>query len=338
MPSLRTVLWLFVAIATILGPAQALRAKTLQVGPDRTLKTPSAAAAIAAAGDLIAIDPNEYYDCAVWKADRLTIIGMGPGVVITDTVCEGKALFITLGNDITIRNITFTRARVPDRNGAGIRVEGRNLTIDKSRFINNENGVLIGDITDSTLTIVDSEFTANGKCAPDCAHGIYAGHIALLRVERSKFLGTKQGHHIKSRAERTELIGNDIADGPDGTSSYLVHAPNGGSLIMDGNTLEKSTKTTNQDAAIMIGDAEPLRPGELRFVKNVFANDTGQHTAFVLNWTGTDARFADNVLRGDVTEESTKGAWVHQLRTSMSDLKSNLVESLKGLARRVRDR
>lgn len=338
MPSFRSFLWLFVAAATVLGPAQTLRAKTLRVGPDRALKAPSAAAAIAAAGDLIAIDPGDYFDCAVWKADRLTIIGMGPGVVITDTVCEGKALFITLGNDITIRNITFTRARVPDQNGAGIRVEGKNLTIDASRFINNENGILTADVSDSTLTVIDSEFTANGKCAPECAHGIYAGHIALLRVEHSKFLGTKQGHHIKTRAERTELINNDIADGPDGTSSYLVHAPNGGSLILDGNTLEKGAKTTNPDAAIMIGDGDPLRPGELRFVKNVFANDTGQHTAFILNWTGTDALFADNVLRGDVTEESSKGAWVHQLRAGVGDLKSNLVDTLKGLARRIRDR
>ena len=49
------------------------------------------------------------------------------------------------GSDITIRNLTFQRARVPDKNGAGIRAEGGNLTIEHSRFLNNEN-TFIGKI------------------------------------------------------------------------------------------------------------------------------------------------------------------------------------------------
>ena len=35
---------------------------------------------------------------------------------------------------------------------------------------------------------------------------------------------TKQAHHIKSRAKRTEVIGCDIQDGLDGTASYEVEA------------------------------------------------------------------------------------------------------------------
>ena len=62
--------------------------------------------------------------------------------MLSDKSCGGKAIFITLGSDITIRNLTFARARVPDRNGAGIRAEGRNLTVEHSRFIDNENGIL----------------------------------------------------------------------------------------------------------------------------------------------------------------------------------------------------
>jgi hypothetical protein len=41
----------------------------------------------------------------------------------------GKDLFVTDGNDITIRVLTLTRARVPDGNGAGIRAEGGDLTV-----------------------------------------------------------------------------------------------------------------------------------------------------------------------------------------------------------------
>src|SRR5208282_2456229 len=167
-------------------------AKTLLVGPEQPLKAPSAAAAVAGDGDTVEIAPGEYFDCAVWKANHLTIVGTGAGAVITDVSCEGKALFVTRGSDITIRNLTFTRARVPDGNGAGIRAEGDNLKIEGSRFTNNETGVLAIDAPKSTISIADSEFIANGKCARSCAHGIYVNHVALLRIERSKLIGTKE--------------------------------------------------------------------------------------------------------------------------------------------------
>ena len=97
-------------------------AKTLEVGPDQEFKAPSKAIAAAADGDVVEIAPvkDGYFDCAVLRANHLTVEGKGADVVLTDKTCEGKAIFVTAGNDITIRNITFTRARVPDGNGAGI--------------------------------------------------------------------------------------------------------------------------------------------------------------------------------------------------------------------------
>src|SRR6185437_13681399 len=121
--------------------------RTLEVGPDREFKAPSAAIAASSDGDVVEIAPvkDGYFDCAVLSANHLTVEGRGAGVVLTDKTCQGKAIFVTLRNDITIRNITFTRARVPDGNGAGIPAEGNNLTIEKSRFINNEDGILAAD-------------------------------------------------------------------------------------------------------------------------------------------------------------------------------------------------
>src|SRR6202035_4266239 len=95
-------------------------AATLEVGANRTYKTPAAAAAVAKTGDHIEIEPGTYFDCAVWRADDLVIEGTGPGVVITDKTCMGKGLFVVEGNNTTVRNLTLTRARVPNQNGAGI--------------------------------------------------------------------------------------------------------------------------------------------------------------------------------------------------------------------------
>jgi hypothetical protein len=295
-------------------------AKTLEVGPDQEFKVPSKAIAAATDGDVVEIAPVKggYFDCAVLRANHLTVEGKGPDVVLTDKTCMGKAIFVTVGDDITIRNLTFTRARVPDGNGAGIRAEGSNLTVEKSRFINNENGILAANASNSVIRILDSEFTQNGRCQKACAHGIYVNQIALLHIEGTKFFDTREGHHIKSRAARTELIGDDIEDGPNGTSSYLVDISNGGTLIMENNVLEKGPHSSNARAAVVIEGAASLRqPMELAFANNTFFNDGGASTAFVLNWGEVAPRLEGNRLRGPVVLLSEDGLWLHRLREGL---------------------
>jgi hypothetical protein len=209
---------------------------------------------------------------------------------------------------MTIRNLTFTRARVPDGNAAGIRAEGVNLRVEHSRFVNNENGILANPSPGSTITIVDSEFIRNGKCDPNCAHGIYTGEIALLHIEHSKFLETKVGHHIKSRALRTELIGNEIADGETGTSSYLVDIPNGGSLVMTDNIMEKGPHSSNQATAVSIGaEGVSHRTAELTISGNKFTNDEDRETVFIRNMTATEAALSGNSFKGKVKPLSGDG-------------------------------
>ena len=276
-------------------------AKTLLVGANQEIKLPSAAAAIARNDDKIVIDPGEYFDCAIWNANGLTIEGKGDGVIITDKACGGKGLFVVDGDNTTVRNITFTRARVPDGNGAGIRLEGANLRVEHSRFINNENGILSNQSPKSTIVIIDSEFARNGKCEPDCAHGIYINEVALLHIERSKFTETKTAHNIKSRALRTELIGNEITDGEKGTSSYLVELPNGGTLIMTNNILQKGQDSSNHGTAVSIGaEGVTHRTAELTISGNKFTNDQNRETVFIRNMTATEAVLTGNTFKGKV--------------------------------------
>lgn len=291
-------------------------ARVLVVGVDRDLKLPSAAASIADDGDTITIDAGEYFDCAVWRANGLTIEGSGKDVVITDKACEGKALFIIRGNDVTIRNLTFARARVPDGNGAGIRAEGINLRVEHSRFVNNESGILVNPSPTGTVAVVDSEFIGNGRCAGTrCAHALSVGEMALLHVETCKFTETRAGHHIASSAARNELIGNEIVDRAEGTSSYLVDIQSGGSLVMSNNVLEKGPKSSNPATAIMLGEetrADPI--GELSFSDNRFTNDTGVGTIFIRNWTRAEVKLAGNILAGRTTAVSSDGYFLHRLR------------------------
>lgn len=276
-------------------------ARTLQVGPDQAYKAPSAAIAVAHDGDVVEVAPGQYYDCAVIRQNNLTVQGTGPGAVMTDKTCQGKALLVIDGANVTIRNLTLQRARVPDQNGAGIRAEGGSLTVENTSFINDQNGILAGDSPDGVIHVIGSSFEGNGVCGQACAHAIYVGRFKLLRVEHSRFMRTHDGHAIKSRALRTEVVDNDIADGPDGTSSYLIDLPNGGSALIERNRLEKGPHTGNPANTIMIGEEGVDRPTDSLIVRdNHFSNDQARSTTFVNNVTATPVQLSGNVFQGQV--------------------------------------
>ena len=292
-------LLLAIVLACAVTPAGA---RTLEVGETRTYKTPSEAIAAAQDGDRVVIDPGEYFDCAVVKANNLTIEGASPDgtAVLTDKACQGKALLVTVGRDITLRNLTLTRARVPDMNGAGVRAEGTNLTIERVKFVNNQNGILAAPNPQSTIIIRDSEFLRNGNCSP-CAHGIYVNALKLLRVERSKFADTRQAHHLKSRALRTEVIGCEMRDGDTGTASYHIDISNGGSLVVRDTTMQKGPKSENRTGAIMIGAEGVTQPTrEITIENNTMINTGSYQTFMVVNLTATEAMLKGNKLVGQV--------------------------------------
>jgi len=289
-------------------------AATLKVGPNQTYKAPSAAAAVAKNGDHIEIEPGQYFDCAVWNADNLVIEGTGPGVVITDKACMGKGLFVVEGKNTTVRNLTLTRSRVPDMNGAGIRLDNGNLTVDNVKFIDNQTGIL-GGVPGTTVSIRNSDFDRNGTCQAACAHGIYIENVDLLRVENSHFSNTRQAHAIKSRALRAEVIGCTITDGPEGTSSYLIEAANGGALIVRDNTLEKGPKSENHNAAIAIGTDGITHPTpEITITNNNFRNDGNYQTALLWNLTATPATLTGNNLSSSISALKGDGEIMRFLR------------------------
>ncbi len=296
------------AVLAVLAAASA-HARTLEAGAGKQYPVPSAAIAAAEPGDKVAIYPGQYFDCAVMQKNNVTVEGVGNAeqIVMTDKACEGKALLVIRGENVTIRNLTLTRARVPDENGAGIRGESKSITIDGVRFVNNQNGILSGT-EGGSMTVRNSYFEKNGFCGGACSHGIYAGHLDLLHVENTRFFDTQHAHHIKSRALRTEVIGCDIQDGPDGTASYEVEAPNGGSVIVRNTNIIKGPNAENHTAAIMIGSegVTQMTP-EIIIENNTFRNDGTYPTIFVDNLTATEAQLSGNKISGIGPIRSLKG-------------------------------
>ena len=289
--------------------ASTASAAVLDVGPGQKFAKPSEAIAKAHDGDTVRVAAGDYEDCASIKQNRFTLEGPADAsAVMRNKTCAGKAILVIDGNDVTVRGLTLANAKVPDKNGAGIRAEGGALRVENTKFLHNENGLMSANEAGIVIRVVDSTFIGNGQCQPTCAHGIYAGHIRLLRVEHSKFLEQHEGHHIKSRAARTEVIGCDIQDGPAGNSSYLIELPNGGAALIERNQMSKGRMSSNGGTAISIGAEGDINPpGPIVVRDNVFVNDQDRPTVFVRDFAATPAELSGNTLTGAVTPLSGPG-------------------------------
>ncbi|GAA0540711.1 hypothetical protein FHS83_000045 [Rhizomicrobium palustre] len=287
-------------------PAQAA---VLEVGSGTAFSLPSAAIAAAKPGDTVHIAAGSYRDCAAWTVDDLTIEGEN-GTVLREAICQGAGIFVVNAPNAIIRNISFEGASIAEGNGSGIRANGQRLLVEHCSFRNNQDGILTANNGGAELIVRDSRFEKNGACLPNkgCAHGIYAGVITRLRVETSHFRDAVAGHYIKSRARRTEVIGNRIEDGDSGRSSYLIDLPNGGALEMTGNTLQKGPRTENPTAAVILGEEGDKRPaGPVTISDNIFRND-GPPTIFVRNDAKSPALLSGNKITGKVRLLVGRGA------------------------------
>ncbi len=288
----------------VLFAAAPATADPLEVGPGKRFARPSEAAAIARPGDRVVIAPGRYVDCAVWRAHGLTIAGAPGGeVLITGPICGNKALFVIAGQDVTVEGITFQGAAFAGGNAAGIRAEGGNLTIRRSAFLGNQNGILTkADMRGHRLVIEDSRFVGNGALIHECAHGLYAGHWREVVVRRTRFEATRICHHLKSRAERTVIEDSAFLDTPGNRASYLIDIPNGGDLVLRNATLRKGPDHGNPEAAVVHG-AEGRRhvTREIVLIGNRFENLQPGPTVFFRLYGESEPVMKDNRLTGPVT-------------------------------------
>jgi hypothetical protein len=287
-------------------------ARTWEVGPGRALTNPEQAAAVAKDGDQVVFDPGIYRNCAIWSASHLTIEARQPSstmnqtvmsqTIVTGPTCADRGLFVFIGNDIAVKGMTFVHARGSEHNGAGILMEGANLTVENSQFLDNENGILAGGPPNSVVRIGHDLFRGNGSCEGACAHALYVGRrIARLEVVGCLFLDTHVGHDIKSRAMSTIVRNNRIDDGPTGTASYLIELPNAGDGVIENNELHKGINAGNKETAISIGTENQINPTRVLQIRgNRFTSDLPEPVRFVRNFTETPARLTGNVLIGRV--------------------------------------
>lgn len=296
-------------------------ASTLQVGADKPFATPCAASIAALDGDTIEIEAGTYEgDVCAWTASRLTIRGVG-GFARLDAAGEasgGKAIWVIQGDDTTVEWVEFTGATVPDQNGAGIRQEGTNLTVDHCSFHDNEDGILAGDDEASDIVITHSEFDHNGQ-GDGQSHNLYINHVRSLTFAYNHSHRSYIGHDLKSRAAETRVLYNVLADEADGQGSYQIDIPNGGLAIVLGNVIEQGPRAENSGMVSFAAEGATNAVQALYVVNNTFVNDLG-HGTFIRNAGVPDATVVNNLFVGGGTALDGPGVLTTCLETDASGL------------------
>ncbi|MBF0372887.1 MAG: right-handed parallel beta-helix repeat-containing protein [Alphaproteobacteria bacterium] len=305
-------------LAALLLPGLA-EARTIRVGPQGDVELPSEAARIAKDGDVIEIAAQDFVgDVAVWRADRLTIRGTGgrPRLEAGGQAAEGKAIWVIKGDGVTVENIAFAGAKVRDKNGAGIRAQGRDLTVRDCLFDGNQNGILAHDNAGSVILVERSEFKDSGA-GDGHSHGIYVNKVERLVFRHNWVHGTRIGHHVKTRARENLILHNRLEDGPDGAASYAVDMPNGHLGVVVGNVMHKGPNAENRAVVNFI--APVARPGAaLHLINNTVVGE--RRGVLLANRSPIEADLRNNLIIGALELVDGRGGGGGNLTAQPSDL------------------
>lgn len=304
------------ALAGVMAlPASAV---TLGVGPGKAYATPCQAFAAAKSGDIVEIQGNNAYRgdvCGIYTSN-LTIRGVNgrPVIDAAGRNAMGKGTWVIVGNNIIIDNVEMFGAKVPDQNGAALRLEGVNFTLRSSYLHDNENGVLANAVPDSNILMEYNEFALNGDGA-GYTHNLYIGNVASLTFRHNYSHDANVGHNLKSRARINTIAYNRFSSLPEGQAgsgkpSYEINVPNAGTTYIIGNVIQQPSANSNP-SLIAYGEEGASNPShDLYIVNNTFLNDDSSRGTFVYIGTGVTkpALLQNNIFAGTGTLSTQSGA------------------------------
>jgi len=205
------------------------------------------------------------------------------------------------GRSARIEGLVFANISVPDRNGAGIRLEKGNLAVSQSWFRDSEQGILSANDSRSSVVIDKSTFTRLGTCegGGGCAHSVYLGEYGSLTITRSRFEGGRGGHYVKSRAARVAIEDCSFDDSGGRATNYMIDLPGGATGRIDGNWFVQGRDKENYSAFIAVAAEGKRNPSDGLDVENNnarFAPGVSRNSTFVADWSGDRVVIARNTL------------------------------------------
>jgi len=294
------LLILSLAIPAVAGATERLDGAILKVGARHPVKTLADASKVAVNGTTIDVDAGDYVkDVAVWTQNdlRFRAVGGRVRVIASGAQVEGKGTWVLRGGAVSIQGFDFIGARVPDRNGAGIRLEKGSLTVTDCTFMDNENGILTANNPEIVLEIAESEFGHNGA-GDGQSHNLYVGSIKQLIVTGSYFHHAKVGHLLKSRAAENHIRYSRLVDGESGNASYELEFPAGGVAYVVGNVIEQAPGTGNPHLIAFGAEGYKWPKNELYLVNNTLIDRRPSEGVFLRVKSGAQVVGINNLLLG----------------------------------------
>jgi hypothetical protein len=312
---------LFVIISCSCYPA------VYKVGAGGPYTNPSQVAGLVKDGDTVDIASGVYStDVAIWRANNLLLRGIGGFAHLKSggSYAEGKGIWVIKGKNTTVENIEFSEAKVPDKNGAGIRQEGDNLTVRHCYFHHCENGILTGASATSDIVIMNSEFAYNGF-GDGYSHNMYIGNVRSFTIKFCYTHHSVIGHNIKSRANNNYIYYNRIMDEMDGTSSMNIDLPNGGASYIIGNLIMQGPLSEN--SAMITYGLEGLKNADSRLyvVNNTFVNKRSKSRYVVIQDGTLESKVINNIFAGNEAETNM----VIGSATLLANLQKNNIDDIK---------
>ncbi len=261
--------------------------------------------AVKAVGDreaTIEIASGIFHDCASQHAGRITFRATVAGQAVLDgQICDGKAALVFHGRGARVEGIVFQNLRVPDGNGAGIRLESGNLVVINSWFRDSEEGILSADDPASTITVDHSTFSRLGRCdrGLSCAHSIYVNNYGSVTVTKSRFEQGQGGHYVKSRAAHTVVTDSSFDDSHGHTTNYMIDLPAGSDGSITGNTFVQGKDKENHSAFITVAAEAREHPSAGLVIAGNSADQVpgvDWPSAFVADWSHEPLRLGANKL------------------------------------------
>jgi hypothetical protein len=263
--------------------------------------------AIGQGSGTIAIAPGRIEQCAVQTAGQISYLAVEPGTAIFDgTTCEGKAALVLRGRGAEVSGLVFENMRVPDYNGAGIRLEMGNLTVAESWFRDSQQGILTADDTGGEIVVDRSTFSRLGTCdgPGGCAHSIYTGEYGQVRITRSRFEQGRGGHYVKSRAMRFDIASSSFDDSAGRATNYMIDLPGGSEGQISNNWFVQGADKENYSAFIAVAAEGRAHSSQaLAVVGNDarLAPGVERNTVFVADWSDDMQGVGENVLGRGLT-------------------------------------
>ena len=192
----------------------------------------------------------------------------------------------------------FQNVRVPDRNGAGIRLEAGSLDVARAWFRDSQQGILSGSDA-GPVTLTRSTFTRLGDNDGGPAHSVYFNRIPSLKLTNCRFEEGRGGHYVKSWAARTDVLDSSFDDSGGQGSNYMIDLPGGTSGRIAGNVFVQGADKENRSAFIAVGAEDgSANPTDLAVVGNTatLAPAVPWSTVFVADWGEGRVTLADNML------------------------------------------